>query len=100
MLNGRLAHDAARVGELELLYPLPAGKKANLDEAIRPVYLEILTRKPSPDEAAEAAALVPQSPNLLEGMADFRWVLLNSNEFRFLPCKSTGPTSTPARCGS
>jgi hypothetical protein len=29
--------------------------------------------------------VIDGSGNAVDGMADFRWVLLNSNEFRFLP---------------
>lgn len=83
LLNGRVAHEASRVGQLEPLYSLLTGAKANLDEAIELAYLEVLTRKPTPDEVSRAKQILGANP--LEGMADLRWVLLNCNEFRFIP---------------
>ncbi len=84
MLNGRLTNEASRVGELEPLYGLLAGPKANPDEAIRLAYLEILTRQPSADELSEAREILDSGENVLAGMADLRWILLNCNEFRYL----------------
>ena len=49
------------------------------------VYLETLTRLPDKTELADGLALLKESPTPLEGMADLRWALLNSHEFRFLP---------------
>ena len=85
MLNGRLTHEASRVGEQEPIHELLVGKKANLSKAIELAYLEILTRKPSADEVSEASEIVNGSESKMQGMADLRWVLLNCNEFRFLP---------------
>ena len=79
MLNGRMTHEASRVGSLEPLHHL-LKKDPNL--AIDWAYQEILTRLPSPEEKAEAHAIVNGGA---EGLADLRWALLNSNEFRFLP---------------
>ncbi|MFT6793406.1 MAG: mono/diheme cytochrome c family protein [Rubritalea sp.] len=79
MLNGRITHEASRVGSLEPLHRL---LKKDPVIAIDWAYQEILTRLPSKDEKADALAIVNDSP---EGMADLRWALLNSNEFRFLP---------------
>jgi hypothetical protein len=79
MLNGRMTHEASRVGSLEPLHRL---LKKDPDLAIDWAYQEILTRLPSKDEKAEARAIVNGTP---EGMADLRWALLNSNQFRFLP---------------
>jgi mono/diheme cytochrome c family protein len=79
MLNGRMTHEASRVGSLEPLHHL-LKKDPNL--AIDWAYQEILTRLPSKEEKADARAIVNGSP---KGMADLRWALLNSNEFRFLP---------------
>jgi hypothetical protein len=33
----------------------------------------------------EAKAIIGEAATPLDGMADLRWVLLNCNEFRFLP---------------
>lgn len=85
MLNGRITHEAARVGDLEPMNELLTGKKQNLDEAVKFAYVEILTRQPTAEELAEGKELVQSSSSPLEGMADLRWVLLNCNEFRFLP---------------
>jgi len=80
MLNGRMTHEASRVGPLE---PIHAILKKDSAKAIDWAYQEILTRLPSADEKSEALALL--GDNREEGMADLRWALLNSHEFRFLP---------------
>lgn len=85
MLNGRLTHEASRVGPLEPMYALVTGPKADLNEAVKLAYREILTREPSKTEIVEAKKIVAAASSSLEGMADLRWVLLNCNEFRFLP---------------
>lgn len=85
MLNGRLTHEASRVGSLEPIHAKLVGPKANLEDAVALAYREILTREPSTDEVALAKTIVKDAPNVQEGMADLRWVLLNSNEFRYLP---------------
>ncbi|MCA9113528.1 MAG: DUF1553 domain-containing protein [Planctomycetaceae bacterium] len=85
MLNGRLTHEASRVGEMEPVYPLIAGTNPDLPAAIRLAYLEILTREPTDQEQADAAEIIKTSDTLIDGLADFRWVLLNCNEFRFMP---------------
>ncbi len=79
MLNGRMTHEASRVGTLEPIHRL-LKKDQNL--AIDWAYQEILTRLPTAEEKADARTIVNNSA---EGMADLRWALLNSNEFRFLP---------------
>jgi len=80
MLNGRMTHEASRVGPLE---PLHRILEKDHDLAIEHAYLEILTRRPLAEELADARALLAADP--FEGMADLRWALLNSHEFRFLP---------------
>lgn len=84
MLNGQLTHEASRVGEFEPMHALIAEQK-NLDGAIRLAYREVLTREPSADEIKEAKLIIGSQKDPLDGMADFRWILLNCNEFRFLP---------------
>jgi hypothetical protein len=79
MLNGRMTHEASRVGTLEPIHRL---LKKDQDLAIDWAYQEILTRLPTDEEKADARTIVNNSA---EGMADLRWALLNSNEFRFLP---------------
>jgi len=79
MLNGRITHEASRVGPME---PISKILKKDQDLAIDWAYQEILTRLPSAEEKADARVIVN---NTAEGMADLRWALLNSNEFRFIP---------------
>ena len=85
MLNGQLTHQAARVGPLEPVYPMLTGSGADIDKAVQYTYVEILTRKPSSDEITEAIDIIESGADTMTGFADFRWILLNSNEFRFLP---------------
>ncbi len=85
MLNGKLTHEASRVGTLEPMHRLMVGPKANLDAAIKLAYREIYTREPNAAEVAEAKAIIKDADSDLEGMADLRWVMLNSHEFRYLP---------------
>ncbi len=85
MLNGKLTHEAARVGDFEPIYPLVVGEKANVKSAIQFAYQEILTRDPSTEELAEAEEIVALAESTREGVADLRWVLFNCHEFRFLP---------------
>ncbi len=54
MLNGRMTNEAHPELALEPLYSQLTGAKVDLDQAIKTVYLEIMTRVPTPDEIAEA----------------------------------------------
>lgn len=85
MLNGKLTNEAARVGPLEPVYTLIAGKTADVDAAIKLVYREALTREPTADELADAKAIVKDGATPADGLADLRWALFNCNEFRFIP---------------
>ena len=85
MLNGKLTHEAARVGDFEPIYPLLVGEKADLPAAISLAYQEILTRVPTAEELAEAQEIIAAADTRRDGMADLRWVLFNCHEFRFLP---------------
>lgn len=85
MLNGKMTHEASRVGKLEQIYPLLDSDKPDLEGAVRLVYLDIFTRRPTAEEIEDAKIIITAAENPLEGMADLRWVMLNSNEFRFLP---------------
>lgn len=85
MLNGKLTNEAARVGSLEPMYPLLAGDKPDLTTAILLAYREILTREPTTEEMTEAKSILAGGASPLDGMADLRWALFNSHEFRFLP---------------
>ena len=83
MLNGKLTHEAARVGPNESIHGLLTGSDRNLSEALRQTYLSLFTREPSKQEIEEGLSLLDASP--LEGMADLRWAMLNSHEFKFVP---------------
>lgn len=85
MLNGRLTHEASRVGDLEPIHQLIEGKKANVEKAIQLAYREILTREPSADEIAEGSEIVAAGETPRDGLADLRWILFNCHEFRYLP---------------
>ena len=85
MLNGKATHEASRVGPLEPLHNLIAGPNPKPDQAFELAYLEILTRRPTSEELAEARTILSTAPKPIEGLADLRWALLNSHEFRYLP---------------
>lgn len=85
MLNGKVTHEASRVGKLEPMYKLLAGKTVDIDGAVKLAYREIFTREPQTDELAEAKAIIAEAESPLEGMSDLRWILFNSHEFRFIP---------------
>jgi len=85
ILNGKMTHEASRVGPFEPMQKLLVGEKADLLKAIRLAYREILTREPTTGEVAEAKQIVTGSDSTLDGMADLRWVLMNCHEFRFIP---------------
>lgn len=85
MLNGKMTHEASRVGKLEPIYRLLVGKEVDADAAVKLAYREILTREPSAEELAEGRAMIAESESPLDGMADLRWILFNCHEFRFIP---------------
>ena len=85
MLNGKLTNEAARVGPLEPVAGLITGPKADIDAAVKLVYREALTREPTAEELADAKAIIKDAATPAEGLADLRWALFNSNEFRFIP---------------
>lgn len=85
MLNGSLTDHASRVGDLEPMFALVTGEKQDLEKAIKFAYREILTRDVTTEELDTAKEVVGAASDLEAGIADLRWVLLNCNEFRFLP---------------
>lgn len=85
MLNGKLTNEAARVGPLEPVANLITGPKADVDAAVKLVYREALTREPTAEELADAKTIIKEAATPAEGLADLRWALFNSNEFRFIP---------------
>jgi hypothetical protein len=85
MLNGKATHEASRVGPLEPIHQLIAEPKAKPERAIEFAYLEILTRRPTAEEVADAKSLIGTAASVEEGLSDLRWALLNCTEFRYLP---------------
>ena len=85
MLNGKAIHEASRVGPMEPMWKLLGRGKQDIDRAIGLAYLEIFTREPTAAEWSMAREIVGAGKPALDGMADLRWALLNSNEFRYLP---------------
>ena len=85
MLNGKATHEASRVGPLEPVHALISGPNANTGKAVELVYLEILTRRPTAEELSEAREVIAAGKNPSDGLADLRWAMLNSHEFRYLP---------------
>jgi len=53
------------------------------EEAIKNLYLGILSRPPKPKEAEKMLAYVEKAANPQEGYRDLFWVLVNSAEFMF-----------------
>ncbi len=85
LINGKNVHEASRVGTLEQpLYGMLTKKDPNIDKAIEYAYLSTLTRKPTEEEHLEALTIIHTAGNILDGMADLRWTLFNTHEFRFL----------------
>jgi len=84
LLNGKNVHEASRVGTLEPLHKMLTAKDPNIDKVIEYTYLAALTRKPTEEEHLEAMAIVHTADSVLDGVADLRWVLFNTHEFRFL----------------
>ena len=72
MLNGRITHEAARVGDLEPMHALLTGKTADLDAAVKLAYMEIMTRDPTEVEITEGKQVLADAANPLDGMADLR----------------------------
>ncbi len=85
LLNGKLTHEAARVGPMEPVHRLISGPKAQPDKAVELAYLEIFTRRPSKEETADAREVLASAETPAKGLADLRWAMLNSHEFRYLP---------------
>lgn len=85
ILNGKLTHEASRVGEHEPMHQHVAERTKSVEGAVDLAYREILTRKPTGEEVADAKEIIAAASTLKDGVADLRWVLLNCHEFRFLP---------------
>jgi hypothetical protein len=84
LINGRLLNQAARVGDFEPMAKLTGDDKP-ASAAIELAYLESLSRMPTTTEVESAVSLISAAANRREGIADLRWMLLNSLEFRFIP---------------
>ena len=83
MMNGRMIHEASRVGTMEPLHKLLQRK--DYKRAIEWAYQETLTRYPTTGELADAQVILQSGETPENGMADLRWALFNSHEFRYLP---------------
>ena len=83
MMNGRMIHEASRVGTMEPLYKLMQRK--DYQRAIEWAYREAMTRYPTTEELADARLILKSGETPEQGMADLRWALFNSHEFRYLP---------------
>jgi hypothetical protein len=83
LLNGPLVHEAARVGPLE-----PLGRAISVNgrrDLVGMLYLEALSRVPTAEERAVAEDVIAAADSPADGIADMRWAIFNSREFRFLP---------------
>lgn len=83
LLNGPLVHEAARVGSLE-----PLGRAISVGgrrDLVGVLYLETLSRAPTDRERATADEVIASAESAAEGVADMRWAIFNSREFRFIP---------------
>lgn len=85
IMNGRLTHEASRVGELEPAYKLLVGKQPDHAKAVALAYRNLLTREATAAEIQEGIEIIKAGQSVLDGYADLRWLLLNCNEFRFIP---------------
>lgn len=84
LMNGQMVNDAARVGPLEPVGRL-LGPGKPLEPVVEQAYLDIFTRRPTAAETQDAVAIIRDAESVEDGVADLRWALLNSNEFRFIP---------------
>lgn len=83
LLNGPLVHEAARVGPLEPLgRAIAVGGRPDL---VGMLYMETLSRAPTTAERAVADEVIAGAGSTADGVADMRWAILNSREFRFIP---------------
>ncbi|MFM8802507.1 MAG: DUF1553 domain-containing protein [Planctomycetia bacterium] len=83
LLNGPLVHEAARVGPLE-----PLGRAIAVNgrlDLVGLLYLEALSRNPTAEARAAAEDVIAAAAAPADGVADMRWALFNSREFRFIP---------------
>jgi hypothetical protein len=83
LLNGPLVHEAARVGPLEPLGRVLAAPGRR--DVVRLLYVETLTREPRRRERDVADEVLAAAATPADGIADLRWAILNSHEFRFMP---------------
>ena len=63
------------------IVPTPSGPKPTVEELIREAYLRSLGRQPTERQFAAAKQYVSESPNVVAGVRDVLWALLNSQEF-------------------
>lgn len=70
----------ARLQELEAR-PAAGDGSADVSELVRQAYLRTLSRLPTDEEAAEAAAHLSAAEDKLAALRDLVWALLNTKEF-------------------
>jgi hypothetical protein len=49
------------------------------------LYMETLSRVPTAEERTAADGVIAGAGSTADGVADMRWAILNSREFRFIP---------------
>lgn len=84
MFNGDMIKAATSKDRQGLVMEIAANKKLDFDEKIDYLFKAGLSRKASSNEQKLAQQiLAARNGNLLDGLQDMWWVILNSNEFIF-----------------
>ena len=83
LLNGPLVHEAARVGQFEPIGRVLAAPGRR--DVVSLLYVETLSREPQRRERELADEVLATAATPADGIADLRWAILNSHEFRFMP---------------
>jgi hypothetical protein len=80
MLNGDTVETKLRTGGLvkKLL-----NEKKTPEQVIEAIYVRAFTRKPTPEETQQLAALLADEPDKAKALDDLFWAVLNSREFVF-----------------
>lgn len=81
MINGPLVHAKIRDEHNRLRRLLAAGKSP--EEIVSELYLSAFARRPAAPELEAATAHVASSDDVVRGLEDVCWALLNANEFLF-----------------
>lgn len=81
LFNGSVIHEKLRDGNNRFRQAIAAGR--SVDETIREMYLAALCREPSAEEMAAAVAHCRSREDVVAGLEDVCWALLNTDEFLF-----------------